>query len=155
MGILAAIVSMIFAGISAYLYKRCSPLLGPTNTTFFYYMSGFLIALFVWFFAREKSPIAAKDLIWPFFTALSLFVSIWTFNYSLQTTNVSIASPIRGMSFVVTAFLAVWISSEKLYLKDYLAMALALVSIIIFSVGEKPQNTVTAVNESSPNKDDF
>jgi drug/metabolite transporter (DMT)-like permease len=137
MGIISAIISMIFAGISAYLYKRCSPLLGPTNTTFFYYLSGFVIASIVWVVAREKTPIVRGDLVWPFFTALSLFISIWTFNYSLQTTNVSIASPIRGMSFVVTAFLAVWISSEKLYLKDYLAMALALISIIVFSIGER------------------
>ena len=137
MGILSAIISMIFAGISAYLYKRCSPLLGPTNTTFFYYLSGFVIASIVWVVAREKTPIVRGDLVWPFFTALSLFISIWTFNYSLQTTNVSIASPIRGMSFVITAFLAVWISSEKLYLKDYLAMALALISIVVFSIGER------------------
>jgi len=137
MGILSAIISMIFAGISTYLYKRCSPLLGPTNTTFFYYLSGFVIASIVWVVAREKTPIFRGDLVWPFFTALSLFISIWTFNYSLQTTNVSIASPIRGMSFVITAFLAVWISSEKLYLKDYLAMALALISIIVFSIGER------------------
>lgn len=135
MGIFSAIISMIFAGISAYLYKRCSPLLGPTNTTFFYYLSGFLIASVVWLLAREKAPIERGDLIWPFFTALSLFVSIWAFNYSLQTTNVSIASPIRGMSFVITALLAVWISHERLFLKDYLAMILALAAIIIFAYG--------------------
>ena len=67
-----------------------------------------------------------------------MVISIWTFNYSLQTTNVSIAAPIRGMSFIVTAFLAVWISSERLFLKDYLAMALAIFAIIVFSVGERP-----------------
>jgi drug/metabolite transporter (DMT)-like permease len=148
MGIVAAIVSMVFAGISAYLYKRCSPLLGPTNTTFFYYLSGFVIASIVWFAVRERTPIARGDLIWPFFTALSLFVSIWTFNYSLQVTNVSVAAPIRGMSFVITALLAVWFSSERLFMKDYIAMTLAIAAVAVFALGQAPAERETKQKNS-------
>jgi drug/metabolite transporter (DMT)-like permease len=70
MGIVYALISMVFAGISAYLYKFSSPTIGPTNATFFYYLSGSLIAALVWVRAHERVPIRRKDFIWLFFTAL-------------------------------------------------------------------------------------
>jgi drug/metabolite transporter (DMT)-like permease len=125
---------MVFAGISAYLYKLCSPMIGPTNTTFFYYLSGSLIAALVWLGARERVPFRKKDLIWPFLTALMLFVSIWAFNFSLQQINVSLASLIRSMSFFITAILAVTLSGERLTFKDYVALTLLTAAILVFQL---------------------
>jgi hypothetical protein len=81
MGIVYALISMVFAGISAYLYKFSSPTIGPTNATFFYYLSGSLIAALVWVRAHERVPIRRKDFIWLFSQrscrTLMPFVSIW------------------------------------------------------------------------------
>jgi drug/metabolite transporter (DMT)-like permease len=144
MGIVSAIISMLFAGISAYLYKRCSPTFGPTNTTFFYYLCGSLIAALVWLGARERVSFSRSELIWPFLTALTLFVSIWAFNFSLQQINVSLASPIRSMSFVITAMLAVTLSGERLFAKDYVALVLVAAAILVFSFGGSSNGGETA-----------
>lgn len=136
MGFLSATLSMLCLGVSTYLYKKCSPTLGTTNTTFFYYAFGFLIAALVWVFAREKTSYQSKDLIWPFLTALSLFVSIWTFNYALQFIPMSIAAPIRGMSFLVAVFLAVIFSGEKICTKDFVAIGLVVAALAVFSSAE-------------------
>jgi drug/metabolite transporter (DMT)-like permease len=149
MGIVSAVVSMVFAGISAYLYKRCSPTFGPTTTTFFYYLCGSLIAALVWFGARERVSFSRSDLIWPFLTAFTLFVSIWTFNFSLQQINVSLASPIRSMSFIITALLAVTLSGERLFAKDYFALILVIAAILVFSFGTGT-NPGEAVHHSEP-----
>ena len=149
MGIVSAIISMVFAGISAYLYKRCSPTFGPANTTFFYYLSGSLIAALVRLGARERISFSRSDLIWPFLTALTLFVSIWAFNFALQQINVSLASPIRSMSFVITAVLAVTLSGERLFTKDYIALVLVAAAIVVFSFGSG-SNPNEEANSSQP-----
>ncbi len=55
-GLLFSLASMITMGISNYLYKRSTEVLGATNTTFFYYLFSGIIAFFVWLIFREKQP---------------------------------------------------------------------------------------------------
>ena len=132
-GFLLALVSMAGLGISNFLYKQSTASIGPVNTTFFYYFFSMVFASVVWLFFREESY-KAKDLFWPLLTAIFLFTSVLSFNFALKYLDISIGATIRSLSFIVTVILAVLIFKEKLYLKDYIALALAICSIIIFGL---------------------
>ena len=131
-GLLFSLASMITMGISNYLYKRSTEVLGATNTTFFYYLFSGIIALFVWLLFREKQSFSSTDLFWPAILAVFLFSSVWTFNYALQFMDVSVATTIRSLGFVVTILLAIFISHEKLSTKDWLAVVLAVIAVSLF-----------------------
>ena len=105
-GLAFAIASMFFMGVSAFLYKRSTDALGATNTTFFYYLFSVVIASGVWLMFREKEPFTPSALIWPFIIAICLFLSVWFFNLSLLNLQVSAASTIRALFFIITAALA-------------------------------------------------
>ncbi len=132
-GFLLAIVSMVGLGVSSFLYKQSTTAIGPVNTTFFYYLFSVVFALIAWLFFKEDS-FASKDLLWPFLTAIFLFISVLTFNFAIKYIDISIGATIRSLSFIVTIVLAVLIFKEKLYLKDYIALTLAIVAIIIFGM---------------------
>ena len=131
-GLLFSLISMITMGISSYLYKRSTEVLGATNTTFFYYLFSGIIALFVWLLFREKQPFTSGDLFWPAILAIFLFSSVWTFNYALQFIDVSVATTVRSLGFVVTILLAILISHEKLSTKDWIAVVFAVIAVSLF-----------------------
>ncbi len=135
-GLLFSLASMITMGISSYLYKRSTEVLGATNTTFFYYLFSGIIALFVWLLFREKQPITSTDLFYPAILAVFLFSSVWTFNYALQFMDVSVATTIRSLGFVVTILLAIFISHEQLSTKDWLAVVLAVIAVSLLGSTE-------------------
>ena len=124
-------------GISNYLYKRSTDSIGPTNTTFYYYVFSAIIAVFVWLAFREETASSAEQLIWPLAVAISLFLSVWTFNLSLSSLDVSVASTIRGMFFLVTFVLAITLSGEPLTARRVAATALAIVAVLIYGTGSK------------------
>ncbi|MDJ0636299.1 MAG: DMT family transporter [Xenococcaceae cyanobacterium MO_188.B29] len=135
-GLLFSLVSMITMGISSYLYKKSTEVLGATNTTFFYYLFSGIIALFVWLIFREKQPFTSSDLFWPAILAVFLFSSVWTFNYALQFIDVSVATTIRSLGFVVTILLAIFISHEELSTKDWIAVVFAVIAVSLFGSTE-------------------
>ncbi len=131
-GLLLALISMITMGISSYLYKHCTDILGPTNTTFFYYLFSLVIAIFVWILFREKQDFTRADLFWPALLAIFLFSSVLTFNYAVKFIDVSVATTIRSLGFVVTILLAVFISQERLTAKDWFAVVFAVIAVVLF-----------------------
>ncbi|MCP3923062.1 MAG: DMT family transporter [Desulfobacterales bacterium] len=132
-GFILAIVSMVGLGVSSFLYKQSTTAIGPVNTTFFYYLFSVVFASVAWIFFKEEG-FASKELLWPFLTAVFLFISVLTFNFAIKYIDVSIGATIRSLSFIVTVVLAVLIFKEKLYLKDYIALTLAIVAIVIFGM---------------------
>ena len=131
-GVLHALVSMIFTGIAIYLYKRCLQL-GPANTTFYYFACAAPLAFIYWICFREPVPFRLEQLAWPFVIAVFFIAAVLMYNSSIKTLPVSIAATIRSLSFTVTVFLGVAMSKEKLYLKDYAAIVLAVIAIAIFA----------------------
>lgn len=136
-GFILALTSMVFMGISNYLYKRSTEALGPTNTTFYYYMFSAVIAVGVWLAFREERALATSSLVWPLLIALSMFLSVWTFNLALQTLDVSVGATVRGLFFVVTAGLAMLFGREQLQTKDLIAVAIAVIAVILFGSSSK------------------
>ncbi|HIK45925.1 MAG TPA: DMT family transporter [Leptolyngbyaceae cyanobacterium M65_K2018_010] len=135
-GLLFALASMVTLGISSYLYKRSTDAIGPTNTTFFYYLFGLIIASVIWFFFREKQVSLSLNLLWPGVLALFLFSSVWTFNYAVNLIDVSVATTIRSLGFVVTIMLAITLSSESLTPREWFAVAFATIAVILFGSAE-------------------
>ena len=133
-GLIFALLSMITAGASNYLYKRSTDAIGPINTTFFSYLFSIVLAVAVWLLFREKGRVTAASLVWPATLAIVLFISVWTFNYAVQFIDVSVASTIRSLGFVITIFLAIALSQEKLTTKDWIAVVFAVLALILFGI---------------------
>jgi len=133
-GLLLALLSMLTLGISTYLYKQSTAAIGPTNTTFFYYLFSLIMAVAVWLVFGEKQPFEKMALLWPALLAVFLFSSVWAFNYAVSVIDVSVAATLRSLSFLVTIGLAVSISHESLATKDWVAAALAAVAIVLFGI---------------------
>lgn len=133
-GLIFSLLSMLTLGVSNYLYKRSVDFLGPTNTTFFYYLFSTALAILVWLLFREKERMAATSLVWPALLAVFLFASVWTFNYAVQFIDVSVASTVRSLCFVVTILLATTLSDERLTAKDWVAVAFAVFALVLFGI---------------------
>lgn len=130
-GYFLAFGSMFFMGISSFLYKRSTDAIGPTNTTFYYYLFSILIATGVWLVFREDRQFEKTALFWPLAIALCLFLSVWLFNLSLVHIQVSVASTIRGLFFLVTAALAYILMKEALSPLATVAVVLAGLSVML------------------------
>ena len=136
LGFTFATVSMVTLGVANFYYKESTQALGPVNTTFYYYLFGFAIALCVWLAFRERDfslKSSYEGLVWPLMIAVFLFASVLSFNYSVKYINVSVGSTIRSMSFLVTVVLAFFVYKETFTVKDYVAMFLALIAVVLFA----------------------
>lgn len=136
LGFIFATVSMVTLGVANFYYKKSTQVLGPVNTTFYYYLFSFIIALTVWLAFREKEfsiKASYQSLVWPLVIAIFLFASVLSFNYSIKNINVSVGSTIRSMSFLVTIGLAFLVYKETFAVKDYIAMVLALAAVTLFA----------------------
>lgn len=61
----------------------------------------------------------------------------------------SMAAPVRGMSFIITVFLAVFISGEKLVPKDWLALSLAVGAVFVFASAESDRSLGKKTGETA------
>ena len=130
-GIVLVLGSMFFMGVSTFLYKYSTDAIGPTNTTFYYYLFSIFIATGVWLVFREKQEFARMALLWPLAIAICLFLSVWLFTLCLQTLQVSTASTIRGMFFVVTSAIAFVVLKDTPSPTAVVAMCLAVLSVVL------------------------
>lgn len=133
-GFALTVLSMVGLGVGSFLYKRSTARIGAVNTTFFYFVFGTLAASVVWLFLREKEAIAMRQLLWPSLTALSIFLSVLAFNLAVDRVEVSIASTIRALAFLITVALSVVVYDEQLYLKDYVGIALAALAVLLLGI---------------------
>jgi len=125
------LISMACLGVTNFLFKFSSTSLGPTRSTFYYYLFGLGLSCIAMFMDKGKREYVPQDLIIPALISAFLFVSILTYNYALINMPVSKVSTIRSLSFIVTVILAVVITKEKLILKDYMAISLACGAILL------------------------
>ena len=135
-GFIFATISMVTLGVANFYYKKSTQVLGPVNTTFYYYLFSFVIALTVWLAFREKEfslKASYQGLVWPLIIAVFLFTSVLSFNYSVKYINVSVGSTIRSLSFLVTIGLAFLIYKETFAVKDYIAILLAIAAVTLLA----------------------
>lgn len=123
--------SMIFLGVSNIFFQKSTQIIGPINTTWWYYIFGLLLSTVI-YLVSEKPVITDYTAIkWPFFVALFLVMSVCLFNFALQKINVSIASTVRSLSFITTILLSFYFSEEVLSSRQLLGMVLGIGSILL------------------------
>ena len=96
-----------------------------------------MIAIVVWLPFREKHNLQVDGLLWTAILAISIFVSVLTFNYAVKLIDVSVGTTIRSLGFVVTIFLTVLISQEGLTTKDWWAIVIVFTVIAVVLFGTK------------------
>mgnify|MGYP006080423923 CR=1 FL=1 len=128
---------MIFMGIGTFLYKRSTDSIGATNTTFFYYLFSIVIATGVWLIFREKETFSASALIWPLVIAICLFLSVWFFNLSLLHIEVSAASTVRALFFVITVALAIIFAQERPGSLGVAGIGLAVMAVVLIGLDQR------------------
>jgi|688.fasta_scaffold600023_2 uncharacterized membrane protein len=133
-GFLWAVVSALCLGIGTFLYKISSRSLGPSHTTFFYYLFSILLASVVWFLTPAKQAVDKSALLWPALMALFLCASVWTFSSAVRTIDISVASTVRGLSFVPAIILAFLLYGEKLTLKTVAAIILVTLAVVLLGL---------------------
>lgn len=124
--------SSIFLGISNIFFQKSTKAIGAENTTLWYYVFGAVIAAAYSFFKANAVEYSITDLRWAFFTASTLIVSVYLFNFAIEDAKISIASTIRSMSFVVTIVLSISLGQEALSLKHFVGILLAVGAVICF-----------------------
>jgi multidrug transporter EmrE-like cation transporter len=130
-GFLWAIVSALCLGTGTFLYKISSRSLGASNTTFFYYLFSIVIATAIWICTPGKEAVEKHTLVWPALMALFLCASVWTFSSAVRTIDMSVASTVRGLSFIPAVILALVLYGEKLTPKSIAAIVLVLCAILL------------------------
>lgn len=125
------IISALTLGITSVLYKKSTTVLGPINTTFYYYLFGAVLAFIFWVIFKSPEKVEVRDLIYPGLISVTLFISILTFNIGLQHTKVTISSTIRAFSFVFSVIIAVVFFKEHITLKQIVGIILAAISIML------------------------
>lgn len=124
-GFLWAVVSALCLGVGTFLYKISTRSLSPSDTTFYYYWCSALLATVVWLLSADRvAPIERGHLVWPALMAVFLCASVWTFSSAVQTIDISVASTIRGLSFIPAAVLGLIVYGERLTPKAILAILL-------------------------------
>lgn len=130
-GLSWAVVSALCLGIGTFFYKVSGKHLTASNTTFFYYLFSLVLAFFVWMTTPDRGEIQRSALIWPAMMAVFLCASVWTFSSATRAVDMSVASTIRGLSFVPTVLLSIAVFNEKPSLKTFIAMALVVIAVLL------------------------
>lgn len=125
------IISALTLGITSVLYKKSTTVIGPINTTFYYYLFGAVLAFIFWSIFKSPERVEVRDLIYPALISITLFISILTFNIGLQHTKVTISSTIRALSFIFSIIIAIVFLKEQISLKQIVGIILAVVSIFL------------------------
>ena len=92
------------------------------------------------------TPAATRKGILLMLLAIVLFTSVWTFNQAVARIDVSVASTIRSLNFVVTIALAMLLSQEKLTPRDWIAVAFATAA----RISSRLQTSAASTNTAPP-----
>jgi drug/metabolite transporter (DMT)-like permease len=126
-----AILSALCLGIGTFFYKFSGRHMSPSNTTFFYYLFSFCLGFFVWTLTPDRGHVNRSALIWPALMALFLWASVWTFSSATLAIDMSVASTVRGLSFIPTVLLSVVVFHERPSLKTFIAMGLVGAAVLL------------------------
>lgn len=131
-GMLWAVLSAICLGFGTFLYRISSRTLGASDTTFYYYCFSVVLATTVWLLSAERSETLDKSqLIWPALMAVFICASVWTFSSAVQTIDLSVASTIRGVSFIPAVLLGIFFYGERLTPRTIVAIGLVAVAVVL------------------------
>lgn len=134
-GVPYALVAALGWGIWMALIKIPIDNLGPYFASFIIELTIMLVALFFVFKSGEKLALKNKTSL-SYLIPISLSLMIWEIGYymGLQVANVSIIVALSSASPIVVAIFGRFFYKEKLSLKQYLAIGLIILGIILISL---------------------
>ena len=133
-GIPYALITCFLWGLVFFLFKFPVTILGPILTSF---IIEFGILIYSGINMKfSKIPLKLKDpkiLIYVFFVALFGAIGTLFFNLGIKAYDVSIVATLRSANPLVATLFARFVYKEKLIKKQWVAISLILLGIIIIS----------------------
>lgn len=134
-GVPYALIAALGWGIWMPLVKVSIDHLGPYLASFIVELTIFLLALFLVARSKEKLTLKNQSSLL-YLIMISIFVLIWEIGYymGLQIADVSIIVTLSSASPIVVTLFGRIFYKEKLSLKQYFAIALIIVGIVLISI---------------------
>lgn len=133
MYILLALVAMVGYGITSIIYKLASKTIDPVSLTLFTSVFTALTVFVYWVFLKEKD-VTLKGVEYAGIAGIIAGFSFIAFITSIHLGKVSVASTIRGLSFLITAVIALLFLAEKLSMTKALGIVLATIALLLLTL---------------------
>jgi transporter family protein len=133
MYLVLAIAAMFGYGITAVIYKIASKSIDSVSLTLF--TSALMtVTIFIFWLLTKQKHITLKGFEYAGIAGIIAGLSFIAFITSIQLGKVSVASTLRGLSFLVTAIIAILFLAEKLTLAKALGVGFAAIAIILLTL---------------------
>lgn len=133
MYIVLAIAAMLGYGVTSAIYKMAGKDIDPVSLTFITSIIMTLTIFIFWLFIKQKH-ITLKGFEYATIAGVIAGFSFIAFIVSINIGRVTIASTLRGLSFLITAAIAILFLSEKITFAQAAGIALAAISIILLTI---------------------
>ena len=127
------IIAMIGYGVTAIIYKLASPSIDSVSLTLVVscFMT-FTIFLF-WVFYRQKY-IAMKGFEYSAIAGVIAGLAFIAFVFSVTLGKISVATTLRGLSFLITTIIAVLFLAEKISFTQGLGVVFGAVAVVLIGL---------------------
>ena len=131
---LLALFVLFGYGLATVLYKLASKEVGPFVTAFVVslFIMGTSLALLLT--QKQAVTISRSALLYLVGAGLLAGCSFAAYIVSLHIGKVSIASTLRGLSFLVTTLFAIFLLNENISLQNIIGIVLAVISIVLLTI---------------------
>ncbi len=131
--LLLALLAMAGYGITAILYKLAGRSTDPVTTTLIASVFMTAVILIFWLLSRNKKY-NLESLKYAGIAGIIAGLSFISFIAAIQMGKASIAATLRGLSFAVTALVAVLFLAEKLTLLKVVGIGFAVIAILLLTL---------------------
>ncbi len=133
MYILLAIAAMFGYGLTAIIYKIASKSIDSVSLALFTAILMTLTIFVFWLFTKQKY-ITFKGFEYAGLAGIIAGFAFIAFITSIQLGKVGIASTLRGLSFLITAVIAILFLAEKISIVKILGIGAAAIAIFLLTI---------------------
>nr|MCK4929798.1 EamA family transporter [Nanoarchaeota archaeon] len=133
MYVLLAVLAMFLYGITAIIYKLASKSIDPVSLTLFTSILMTITIFVFWLFTKQKH-ITLKGFEYAGIAGIIAGFAFIAYISSILLGKVSIVSTLRGLSFLVTAIIAILFLAEKISVIKALGIGFAAIAILLLTL---------------------
>ncbi len=133
MYVLLAVLAMFLYGITAIIYKLASKSIDPVSLTLFTSILMTITIFVFWLFTKQKH-ITLKGFEYAGIAGIIAGFAFIAYISSILLGKVSIVSTLRGLSFLVTAIIAILFLAEKISVVKALGIGFAAIAILLLTL---------------------
>ncbi|MFQ6075912.1 MAG: EamA family transporter [Candidatus Bathyarchaeia archaeon] len=126
-------VTILGWGLWGFLQKIGVSEVGRDASLLFCYSSMFLTILGYLALTQGIKPSYRKPVVYPVLGGMASAIGTITFFTALERVPVSVARPIAGLCILVTAALGFLLLGERLMLRQYVGIGLAIAALVLLS----------------------